>query len=90
MGDVRQPRHRTKSEIIPSILEVTNGNKVRITEIELKACLPYNIAKEYLAHLVHSGLIEYIEGERAYKTTPKGVQVLITYHMLEEMFAKSH
>jgi predicted transcriptional regulator len=86
----RQPRHRTRSEIIPSILEVTNGNKVRITEIELKACLPYNIVKEYLDYLVHCGLIEYIDGERAYRTTPKGVQVLITYHMMEEMFAKSH
>ena len=76
----RQPRHRTRSEIIPCILE----------EIELRACLPYNIVKEYLAHLVHCGLIEYIEGEMAYKTTPKGVQVIITYHMMEEMFVKSH
>ena len=58
----RQLRHRTRSEIIPCILEVTNGNKVRITEIELRACLPYNIVKEYLAHLVHCGLIEYRGG----------------------------
>ena len=86
----RQLRHRSRSEIIPSILEVTNGNKVRITEIELKACLPYNILKEYLVHLLQCGLIEYIEGERVYKTTPKGVQVIITYHMMEEMFVKSH
>jgi predicted transcriptional regulator len=86
----RQPRHRTRSEIIPSILEVTNGNKVRITEIELKACLPYNIVKEYLAHLVQCGLIEYIEGGRAYKITPNGVHVIITYHTMEEMFVKSH
>jgi predicted transcriptional regulator len=86
----RQPRHRTLSEIIPSILEVTNGNKVRITEIELKACLPYNIVKEYLNYLVSCGLIEYMEGERTYKITPKGVQVLISYHIMEEMFVKSH
>jgi predicted transcriptional regulator len=86
----RQPRHRTRSEIIPSILEVTNGNKVKITEIELKVYLPYNIIKEYLAHLIHCGLIEYIEKEKVYKTTPKGVQVIRTYHMMEEMFVKSH
>lgn len=84
----KQPRHRTRSEIIPSILEVTNGNKVRVTEIELS--LPYNIVKEYLDQLVHCGLIEYIEEARAYKTTPKGVQVIITYHRMEEMFVKSH
>lgn len=76
--------------MLPSILEVTNGNKVRITEIELKACFPYNITKEYLDHLIHCGLIEYIEEVRAYKTTPKGVQVIITYHVMEEMFVKSH
>ena len=48
----RQLRHRTRSEVIPSILEVTNGNKVRITEIELKASLPYNILKEYLVQVI--------------------------------------
>jgi predicted transcriptional regulator len=85
----RQPRHRTRSEIIPSILEVINGNKIRINEIELKVCLPYNILKGYLVNLLRCGLIEYIQGERAFKTTPKGVQVLITYHMMEEMFVKS-
>jgi predicted transcriptional regulator len=67
----RQPRHRTRSEIIPSILEVTNGNKVRITEIELKACLPYNIVKDYLAHLVQCGLIEYIDGGKGIQNYTK-------------------
>jgi predicted transcriptional regulator len=86
----RQLRHRTRSEIIPSILEVTKGNKVRINEIELKTSLPYNIVKDYLTLLVQFGLIEYLKGERAYKTSPKGVQVLITYHMMEELFVKSH
>ena len=85
----RQLRHRSRLEIIPSILEVTNGNKVRITEIELKACLPYNILKEYLIHLLQCGLIEYVEGEKAFKTTPKGMQFLLTYNRMEELFIKS-
>jgi predicted transcriptional regulator len=86
----RQLHHRTRSEIIPSILEVTNGNKVGITEIELKAGLPYNIVKDYLTLLVRFSLIEYVKEERAYKTTPKGVQVIITHHIMEELFVKSH
>ena len=86
----RQLKHRSRSEIISSILEVTNGNKVRITEIEFKTYLSYKLLKEYLVHLLQYGLIEYIEGERTYKTTPKGVQVLISYHMMEEMYVKSH
>ena len=35
----RQLKHRSRSEIIASILEVTNGNKVRRTEIQYKNVL---------------------------------------------------
>lgn len=86
----RQLRHRSRSEIISSILEVTNGNKVRITEIQFKTYLSYNLLKEYLVHLLQCDLIEYIEGERAFKTTPKGMQALMTYNRMEELFVKSH
>ena len=86
----RQLRHRSRPEIISSILEVTNGNKVRITEIQFKTYLSYNLLKEYLVHLLQCDLIEYIEGERAFKTTPKGMQALMTYNRMEELFVKSH
>jgi predicted transcriptional regulator len=86
----RQLKHRSRSEIISSILEVTNGNKVRVTEIQFKTYLSYNILKEYLVHLLQCDLIEYIEGERAFKTTPKGMQVLMTYNRMDELFVKTH
>jgi predicted transcriptional regulator len=85
----RQLKHRSRSEIISSILEVTNGNKVRITEIQFKTYLSYNILKEYLVHLLQCDLIEYIEGERAFKTTPKGMQALMTYNRMDELFVKT-
>lgn len=85
----RQLKHRSRSEIISSILEVTNGNKVRITEIQFKTYLSYNILKEYLVNLLQCDLIEYIEGERAFKTTPKGMQALQTYNRMEELFVKT-
>jgi predicted transcriptional regulator len=85
----RQLRHRSRSEIITSILDVTNGNKVRMTEIQFKTYLSYNILKEYLVHLLQCDLIEYVEGERTFKTTPKGMQVLITYNKMEELFVKT-
>jgi predicted transcriptional regulator len=80
---------RSRSQIISSILEVTNGNKVRVTEIQFKTYLSYNVLKEYLVHLLQCDLIEYIEGERAFKTTPKGMQVLMTYNKMEELFIKT-
>ncbi|HZA43330.1 MAG TPA: winged helix-turn-helix domain-containing protein [Nitrososphaeraceae archaeon] len=80
---------RSRSEIISSILEVTNGNKVRVTEIQFKTYLSYTILKEYLVHLLQCDLIEYIEGERAFKTTPKGMQVMMTYNKMEELLIKT-
>ena len=80
----KQLKHRSRSEIIASILEVTNGNKVRRTEIQYKTYLSYNILTEYLMHLIQCDLLEYIEGERAFKTTAKGMQVLMTFNKMEE------
>ena len=85
----RQLKHRSRSEIIASILEVTNGNMVRRTEIQYKTYLSYNILTEYLLHLLRCDLLEYIEGERTFKTTSKGMQVLMTYNKMEELFVKS-
>ena len=85
----KQLKHRSRSEVISSILEATNGNKLRVTEIQFKTYLSYTILKEYLVHLLQCDLIEYIEGERKFKTTPKGMQVLQTYNKMEELFVKS-
>ena len=80
----RQLRHRSRSEVISSILEATNGTKLRNAEIQFKTYLSYNI------HLLRYDLIEYIEGERTFKTTPKGMQVLQKYNKMEELFVKTH
>jgi predicted transcriptional regulator len=85
----RQLRHRSRSEIILSILEVTNGNRLRMTEIQFKTYLSYTILKEYLVQLLQCDLIEYIEGERAFKTTPKGMQALMTYNRMDELLVKT-
>ena len=60
-----------------------------MTEIQFKTYLSYNILKEYLVHLLQCDLIEYIEGERTFKTTPKGMQVLMTYNKMEALFVKT-
>lgn len=86
----RQLKHRSRSEIISSILEVTNGNRARITEIQFKTYLSYNILKEYLVNLLQSDLIEYVERERTFKTTPKGMQALQTYNKMDELLVRTH
>ena len=83
-------QYRSKNDIIASILEVANGNRVRITQIQFKAYLSYTLLKEYLVLLLENGLLEYIEGERAFKTTPKGMQFLHTHNQMSEMIMMTY
>jgi predicted transcriptional regulator len=85
----KQLRHRSRSEIMSSILQVTNGNTARVTEIQYKTYLSYNILKEYLVHLLENDLLEYIEGQRMFKTTPKGMQFLQVYNRMDELFVST-
>jgi predicted transcriptional regulator len=77
--------HRSGSEIIASILEVTNGNRVRLTEILYKTYLSHGILKEYLLLLLEKDLVQYIQGERTYKTTEKGMCLLRMYNEMGEL-----
>jgi predicted transcriptional regulator len=83
-------QYRSRNDIIASILEVANGNRVRITQIQFKAYLSYTLLKEYLVLLLENGLLEYIEGERAFKTTPKGMQFLHTHNQMSEMIMMTY
>lgn len=78
-------QYRSRNDIIASILEVANGNRVRITQIQFKAYLSYTLLKEYLVLLLKTDLLESIEGERAFRTTPKGMQFLHTHDQMSEM-----
>lgn len=86
----KQLRHRSRSEIMSSILQVTNGNRARVTEIQYKTYLSYNILKDYLLHLLENDLVEYVEGERTFKTTSKGMQFLQVYNRMDELFVSNH
>jgi predicted transcriptional regulator len=83
-------QYRSRNDIIASILEVANGNRVRITQIQFKAYLSYTLLKEYLVLLLENGLLEYIEGERTFKTTPKGMQFLHTHNQMSEMIMMTY
>ena len=78
-------QYRSRNDIIASILEVANGNRVRATEIQFKAYISYSILKEYLVLLLENDLLEYVEGERTFKTAPKGMHFLRTYSQMGEL-----
>jgi predicted transcriptional regulator len=59
--------------------------QLNATEIQFKAYISYSILKEYLMLLLENDLLEYIEGERSFKTASKGMQFLRTYDQMGEL-----
>jgi UDP-N-acetyl-D-mannosaminuronic acid dehydrogenase len=66
---------RNTDQTITSILcAAVDG--ITKTKIMYKAFITYDQLNDYLSLLVEKGMIEYTEGERLYRTTPKGVDFL--------------
>lgn len=83
-------RHRSRGEIIASILQAVNGNSLRQTEILYRTYLSHNLLKEYLVLLLENELIEYTAGERTFKTTGKGMRYLHMYAQLGQLIIKQN
>ena len=75
---------RDKNEIIVQILESANNKSVQMTKIMHDAYLPHSMTKEYMTNLVEKGLIEYLDGERSFKTTEKGMYFLNILSRVQE------
>ena len=69
-------KYRDRNEIIAQILESANGNRVRLTKIMYEVYLSHGVAKEYVQLLIEKGLMEYLDGERTFKSTDKGMNFL--------------
>jgi predicted transcriptional regulator len=78
-------KYRDKNEIIGQILESANGDRVRLTKIMYDVYLSHAMTKEYLALLIENGLIEYLDGERTFKTTEKGMNFLRIHSRAQEL-----
>ena len=66
---------RNTDQTVTSILCVAVDGITK-TKIMYKAFITYDQLNDYLSLLLEKGLIEYTEGERLYRTTPKGVDFL--------------
>jgi len=79
-------KYRSRTDITAQILEAANGGVTR-TRIMYKAFLSYVQLKEYLTVLMEKGLMDYIEGEKVYRTTDKGNRFLKIYNQVGEYVA---
>jgi predicted transcriptional regulator len=50
-----------------------------------KSFVSFAQLKEYLMVLLENDLIEYEEGEKTYRTTPKGMRLLQIFNNMEEL-----
>ncbi len=78
-------KNRDRNEIIAQILESTNGDRVRLTKIMYDVYLSHRLTKEYVRLLIENGLMEYLDGERTFKTTDKGMNFLRIHHKVKEL-----
>ena len=76
-------KYRDKNEIIAQILESANGNRVRLTKIMYDVYLSHGLTKEDVGLLIEKGLMEYLEGERTFKTTDKGMNFLSIHNKVQ-------
>jgi predicted transcriptional regulator len=78
-------KYRDKNEIIAQILESANGNRIRLTKIMYDVYLSHAMTREYLVLLIKKGLLEYLDGERTFKTTDKGMDFLRIHNRVQEL-----
>ena len=76
-------KYRDKNEIIAQILESANGNRIRLTKIMYDVYLSHAMTRDYLVLLIKKGLIEYLDGERTFKTTEKGMNFLRIHNKVQ-------
>ncbi|HYA84820.1 MAG TPA: winged helix-turn-helix domain-containing protein, partial [Candidatus Bathyarchaeia archaeon] len=80
-------KYRDRNEIIAQILESANGNRVRLTKIMYEVYLSHTLTKEYVRLLIKKGLIEYLDGERTFKTSEKGMNFLRIHDRVQGLIA---
>ena len=76
---IEMGKHRTRLQILESILSVINDNKeVRKTQIMYKAYLSYSLLTRYLSDVMKSGLV-VCNAEDYYVLTQKGEKFLLMF-----------
>ena len=76
--------YRSRTELVAMILHAANGGITK-TKIMYHAYLSYNQLKEYLTLLIENELIEYISGNKIFKTTEKGLNLLKIHNEMRDL-----
>ena len=80
--------YRSRTELVARILDATNGGATK-TKIMYNAYLSYNQLREYLTMLIENDLIEYLVGNKIFRTTEKGLILLKIHNEMSELLHPS-
>lgn len=69
---------RSRTEIISLLLESAKAGATKTT-LMYEAYLSFDGLQEYLRLMREMGLIRYLDGEMKFRTTPKGLEFLISH-----------
>jgi predicted transcriptional regulator len=78
-------KRKCKVDLGAVILESAASGAVTKSKIYYNTFLTYSRLKGYLSLLLENGLIDYLEKERLYMTTEKGVRFLQAYNCIREI-----
>ena len=76
--------YRSRTEIVALILDAANGGATK-TKIMYNAYLSYNQLREYLTMLMENELIDYVDGNKIFRTTEKGLNLLKIHNEMAEL-----
>lgn len=80
-------KYRSRTELVSNILETATGGTTK-TKIMYKAFLSYSQLKEYLAMLLHNGLLAHDMENNMYHTTSKGIGFLENSRQLDDLLSE--
>ena len=80
--------YRSRTEIVARILDAANGGTTK-TKIMYNAYLSYNQLREYLTMLIENDLIEYLVGNKLFRTTEKRLNLLKIHNEMTELLHTS-
>jgi predicted transcriptional regulator len=69
-------KYRSRTDIVVQILDAARDLGSTKTRIMFKAYLSHAQLKEYLSLMLENGLLKYMQGEKRFKTTEKGMKFL--------------
>ena len=82
------PKHRSKPEIIFSILKSTQSyTGATMGQIQYETYISYNKLKAYLTFLVQHKLIEFIKEEKLFRITESGINALTIFDEMDKLLA---